>query len=164
MFFFFYSLRYGKSVLDAWINECETFTRFFVLKPFGLSELTLCVSFQVDLREDALQSKRTAGSKVAQKSTHLQVTNHYTATSLCNCQHEHCIHYIMRAQVDKPCWTTGWSLVPSFHLFLPVPPANHYPALLPPPPLHQWTLLWKSTIHYGGYDTISKTWQEQNFK
>lgn len=49
------------------INEKETgktATCLFVLKPLGLLELALSVSFQVDFRENALQSKRTVGSKV----------------------------------------------------------------------------------------------------
>ena len=60
---------------------------------------------------------------------------------------EMCRYYIMGAQADKPCWTTGSSLAPSSHPFLLVPPAGHFPALHPPPPpLLQRTLLWKTQI------------------
>ncbi len=54
-------------------------------------------------------------------------------------------HYMTPVCETVPCWTTGWSLVLSSHPFPLVPPASHFPACHPPPPpLLQWTLLWRT--------------------
>ncbi len=49
----------------------ETVTSLFVLEPLGLLELALCVSFQVDLREDALQKKKERQSQRSEVRTEI---------------------------------------------------------------------------------------------
>ena len=56
-------LEFSKTPRCKRTNILVSVTRLFVLEQLGVLELALCVSFQVNLREDALQRERGVGGQ-----------------------------------------------------------------------------------------------------